>query len=63
MEDLSQGQLLQNEASNTADGNEPRHEDEVSWSYLLLLLAPEASKEAVSKGVDQGVHHLALQSA
>ncbi|VTJ59768.1 Hypothetical predicted protein [Marmota monax] len=28
VEDLSQGQLLQNESSNTADGNEQRHEDE-----------------------------------
>ena len=30
VEDLSQGQLLQNESSNTAEGNEQRHEDEVS---------------------------------
>ena len=28
VEDLSQGQLLQNESSNTAEGNEQRHEDE-----------------------------------
>lgn len=30
LEALSQGQLLQNEPSNTAEGNEQRHEDEVS---------------------------------
>ena len=28
VEDLSQGQLLQNESSNTAEGSEQRHEDE-----------------------------------
>lgn len=28
VEDLSQGQLLQNEASNAAEGTEQRHEDE-----------------------------------
>ncbi|PNJ10846.1 HMG20A isoform 7 [Pongo abelii] len=28
VEDLSQGQLLQSESSNAAEGNEQRHEDE-----------------------------------
>lgn len=30
VEDLSQGQMLQSESSNAAEGNEQRHEDEVS---------------------------------
>uniref|UniRef100_A0A8C8UL40 High mobility group 20A n=1 Tax=Peromyscus maniculatus bairdii TaxID=230844 RepID=A0A8C8UL40_PERMB len=41
VEDLSQGQLLQSESSNAADGSEQRHEDEVS---NLLSLSSGASK-------------------
>lgn len=59
VEDLSQGQLLQNESSNTAEGNEQRHEEEVS-SEVSLLLVSEASEEAGNEGVNQGIHHLAF---
>lgn len=49
VEDLSQGQLLQSESSNAADGSEQRHEDEVSWN--LLSLSSGASKATACKGL------------
>lgn len=53
VEDLSQGQLLQNEASNTAEGTEQRHEDEVSWRSIsscyqsLKFLKKQSAKELI----------------
>ena len=52
VEDLSQGQLLQNESSNTAEGSEQRHEDEVSWSisscyWSLRLLKKQSARELI----------------
>lgn len=52
VEDLSQGQLLQTESSNTAEGSEQRHEDEVSGSspsryWFLTLLRRQAAWELI----------------
>nr|BAC39652.1 unnamed protein product [Mus musculus] len=48
VEDLSQGQLLQSEASNAVEGNEQRPEDEVSEH--LLSLSTAASKAMGMQG-------------
>lgn len=49
VEDLSQGQLLQSESSNAAEGSEQRHEDEVSEH--LLSPSSGASKATGVQGV------------
>lgn len=45
VEDLSQGQLLQNEASNTTEGTEQRHEDEVSGGIASCYQSLKFPKE------------------
>lgn len=54
VEGLSQDQLLQNEPSNTAEGSEQRHEDEVSWSMYCYWSLKLLKKHAI------GVHLLAF---